>query len=125
TVGGAVPVVVGGSAEMDAETPDGQDALDAQEGLKPTEAEYELIAEGMLAEMWLGRCAAGDPIGCVGFATWGDSADVIAMHGNVEGAYWVGVGATVRFNARSGLLTGDPELLLNPDALDTAVLSFG
>lgn len=97
----------------------------AQKGLKPTEAEYKLIAEGKLAEMWQGRCAAGDPIGCVGFATWGDPADVIAMHGKVDGAYWVGVGATVRFNARNGLLTGNPELLLNPDALNTAVLSFG
>ncbi|QEI10875.1 tandem-95 repeat protein [Cellvibrio japonicus] len=97
----------------------------AQEGLKPTEAEYKLISEGKLAEMWQGRCAAGDPIGCVGFATWGDPADVLAMHGKVDGAYWVGVGATVRFNARNGLLTGNPELLLNPDALNTAVLSFG
>ncbi|MCH9692867.1 MAG: hypothetical protein K0U59_12540, partial [Gammaproteobacteria bacterium] len=83
----------------------------AQKGLKPTDAEYQLVAEGKLAEMWEGRCAAGDPIGCVGFATWGSMDDVQAFFGGgIEADHWVNLGTTVRINARTGLLEGNPFL---------------
>lgn len=72
---------------------------DMRAHLKPTDAEYKLVEEGKLAEMWQSRCERGDPIGCVGYGTWGDPGEVAKN----AGKYWVGVGATVRANAYAGL----------------------
>ena len=93
--------------------------------IKPTHAEYQLLSENKLAQVWRGRCALGDPIGCVGFATWGSPKAVIKMHGRVRGTYWVGVGKAVRYNSSKGLLTGNPELYFSADALAAANLSLG
>ena len=75
--------------------------------------------------MWESRCAAGDPIGCVGFATWGRSEDILALHGGALRSYWIGIGATVRTNARNGLVGGNLDLLASESVLEEAMLSFG
>lgn len=79
------------------------------EKLKPTDKEYELVKNGKLSEMWKGRCSNGDPIGCVGFATWGTVDEIRDYYGDnkLEAEYWIGVGATVQFNATTGLLQGN------------------
>ena len=94
-------------------------------GIMPTQSEYDLVAQGRLAEMWQARCAAGDPIGCVGFATWGDPSAVVAMHGNFWGAYWVNIGKLTRLNATAGLLEGNPHLVLSQNALELSMLQLG
>ena len=94
-------------------------------GVKPTRASYQLLVQNKLAEVWKGRCILGDPIGCVGFATWGNPRDVRRMHGLIYGNYWVGVGWLVRYNSSKGLLGGNPELYSSIDALIAANLSLG
>lgn len=91
---------------------------------KPTRIDYNLAANNKLAEMWKGRCALGDPIGCVGFAAWGNPTALRKMHGIVYGTYWVGLGKVVRYNARKGLLSGNPRLYSSVDALVAADLSL-
>ncbi|MEK9912949.1 MAG: RHS repeat-associated core domain-containing protein [Flavobacteriaceae bacterium] len=82
----------------------------SDKSLKPTKDEYELVKQGRLAEMWKSRCERGDPIGCVGFSTWGTVDELKEYYGdNMIADYWITLGATVQFNARTGLLEGNPE----------------
>ncbi len=47
------------------------------------------------------------------------------MHGAVMGAYWLGVGESVRRNAGYGLLAGNPRLMLSPSAFNEQMLALG
>ena len=94
------------------------------EATKPSRVEYNLAANNKLAELWQGRCALGDPVGCVGFAAWGSPKALRKMHGLMYGTYWTGLGKVVRYNARKGLLRGNPELYSSADELVAANLSL-
>lgn len=80
--------------------------------MKPTAAEFKLVEDGKLSEKWKGRCSNGDPIGCVGFVTWGSVAEIREYYGDneLEADYWISVGLTVQFNATTGLLEGNKVL---------------
>ncbi len=125
-VGGTVSKLTGGKFANGATTAafaqafNGEDAAkkfrEQRAHLKPTDSEYEMVREGKLADMWKSRCERGDPIGCVGYGTWGDPSDVSENIGN----YWVGVGATVRANAYAGLYFAN-----GAAPSDTLLLQFG
>ncbi|WP_299975375.1 SpvB/TcaC N-terminal domain-containing protein [uncultured Pseudoteredinibacter sp.] len=93
--------------------------------LKPTEEEKKLIEQGKLGEMWKQRCKNGDPIGCVGWATWGKPSEILQYFGLLVGGKWLAVGLTVRTNAEKGLLFADPSLLFDADRLERKKLEFG
>jgi hypothetical protein len=94
--------------------------------LKPTDEEFQLVEEGKLAEMWQSRCSRGDPIGCVGFATWATEDEIREYFGHrIADEYWISVGAGVRAAARSGLVAGNPGLLLDSAYMPLIELALG
>jgi hypothetical protein len=75
--------------------------------------EKEFSTTGQLDKLYYSRVLKHDPVGYVGFGTWGSLEQNIEVHGLAGGLYWKGVGALTTFNSKMSLAAGRHDGLLD------------